>query len=125
MPWNLASSDPNGPKTVSAGYRTLATQTRLGDKTIKRNLRSLEAKLAIEAIVDENSHTNTGRTYRIYSFRQILERRRAAGLEWVVRNRQAVTLMRNPMDTVTTGVTITPGATQTTDVSQSQPLGSR
>ena len=94
--WNGGSGDPNGPKVICAGYRTLAAQTRLGDKTIKRNLRSLEEKLAIEPIAAEQTHTSTGRTYRIYSFRQILERRRQVGLEWVIRNRQGVTLTLVP-----------------------------
>ena len=112
--WTAAAGDPNGPKTICAGYRTLAAQTRLGDETIERNLRSLEEKLAIEPIAGENSHTNTGRTYRVYSFREILERRRAAGLEWVIRNRQAVLLTTPPGATLTTGVSEAPGVTEAT-----------
>jgi hypothetical protein len=112
--WTAAAGDPNGPKTICAGYRTLAAQTRLGDKTIKRNLRSLEEKLAIEPIAEENSHTNTGRTYRVYSFREILERRRARGLEWVIRNRQAVLLTTFPGATLTPGVSEAPGVKEAT-----------
>jgi hypothetical protein len=118
--WISATGDPNGPKTVCAGYRTLAAQTRLGDKTIKRNLRSLEEKLAIEPIAGENSHTNTGRTYRIYSYKQILDRRRAVGLEWVIRNRQAVILTSAPGATVTTGVNETTEASKPPAVSVSR-----
>src|SRR5690349_21413635 len=100
---------------ISAGYRTLANKTRMGDKTIKRNLRSLEEKLAIEAIAAEETYTNTGRTYRVYSYRAILERRKKARLEWVIRNRQAVILTTLPaaFATSTPVVTVTPGAKET------------
>ena len=113
--WNGGAGDPNGPKVICAGYRTLAAQTRLGDKTIKRNLRSLEEKLAIEPIAAEQTHTSTGRTYRVYSFRQILERRRQVGLEWVIRNRQGVTLTLIPNELIQSTspvVTITPEVKQ-------------
>jgi len=124
--WAMGAGESNGPKVVCAGYRTLAAKTRFGDKTIKRNLRSLEEKLAIEPIAPEETHTSTGRTYRIYSFRQILDRRRTAGLEWVIRNRQGVSLTSIPINfstrasgttqppvvKVNAGVIVPPGGTQ-------------
>jgi hypothetical protein len=45
--------------------------------------------LAVETILKEDSDARVGKTYRVYSFISILERRRAAGLEWVEKGRGA------------------------------------
>ena len=57
------------------------------DKNCKRNATGLVEKLAIEVVGAENASTFTGRTYRIHSYSTILARRKAAGLEWVSRDR--------------------------------------
>ena len=57
------------------------------DKNCKRNATGLVEKLAIEVIGAESISTFTGRTYRIHSYATILARRKAAGLEWVSRDR--------------------------------------
>jgi hypothetical protein len=59
---------------------------------VKRNLQSLIQKLAIEVIAEEDTRKRQGRTYRVYSFRRILERRREAGLTRVVLSGHAVKL---------------------------------
>ena len=72
-------------RILTIGLRTLAEFSRMAYSNCKANVRSLVAKLAI----DEQpgfSYTE-GRTYVVYSFREILRRRKAAGLTHVVRTR--------------------------------------
>jgi hypothetical protein len=72
-------------RILTIGLRTLAELSRMAYSNCKANVRSLAAKLAI----DEQpgfSYTE-GRTYVVYSFREILRRRKTAGLTHVIRNR--------------------------------------
>jgi hypothetical protein len=72
-------------RVLTIGLRSLAELSRMAYSNCKANVRSLVAKLAI----DERpgfSYTD-GRTYLIYSFREILRRRKAAGLTHVIRTR--------------------------------------
>jgi hypothetical protein len=72
-------------RILTIGLRTLAELSRMAYSNCKLNVRSLVAKLAIDEST-EFSYTE-GRTYVIYSFREILRRRKAAGLTHVVRTR--------------------------------------
>jgi hypothetical protein len=81
--WNHGSSLTDGSRQITAGYRELGYMTNLNDKTIKYNLQSLQAKLAIQTLAPENTFTRTGRTYKVFSYDQILRRRAEAGLVWV------------------------------------------
>ena len=72
-------------RILTIGLRTLAELSRMAYSNCKANVRSLVAKLAIDER-DGFSYTD-GRTYIIYSFRDILRRRKAAGLTHVVRTR--------------------------------------
>jgi hypothetical protein len=132
--WRLGARGDD-VRMVRAGYRTLAKAAHQSDKAVSRNLETLEAKLAIETTAPEDTHHRVGRTYRVYSFRAILERRRATGLEWVRRYRNAVSLstvdtqstvdgMVNPstVDVQSTG-TMDTQSTGTVDM-QSTPKGS-
>src|SRR5579872_890012 len=72
-------------RILTIGLRTLAELSRMAYSNCKANVRSLVTKLAI----DERpgfSYTE-GRTYVVFSFREILRRRKAAGLTHVVRTR--------------------------------------
>jgi hypothetical protein len=72
-------------RVLTIGLRTLAEFSRMAYSNCKANVRSLVTKLAI----DEQpgfSYTE-GRTYVVYSFREILRRRKAAGLTHVIRTR--------------------------------------
>lgn len=75
-------------RTLTIGLRTLAELSRMAYSNCKANVRSLVAKLAIDE--QEGFSYTEGRTYVIYSFREILRRRRAAGLTHVVRTRGVV-----------------------------------
>lgn len=81
----------NGECRIAAGgNRTLAEQLHLSHSTVKVVIKSLILKLALD-IVDDRTATNA-RTYRVYSYSQIRERRSAAALDWVYPNRQGVFL---------------------------------
>jgi hypothetical protein len=85
--WSAGDPETAESRLVSIGYERLAEAARLHWTNVKKNLRTLEAKLAIEAIAPENSGQRIGKTYRVYSYRAILERRRNAGLVWYRRTK--------------------------------------
>lgn len=72
-------------RILTIGLRTLAEMSRMAYSNCKANVRSLVEKLAIEE--GEGFSYTLGRTYVIYSFREILRRRKAAGLTHVIRSR--------------------------------------
>ena len=80
------TNDPD-TKRVTMGWDRMARKAGMSDKAAKRNLRLLIEKLAVELIASENSATRTGRTYRVYSYAAILQRRIAAGMVCVVRDK--------------------------------------
>ncbi len=87
--WNSRYAQPETRETrlVTIGWKAMAKLARLTPRNTKRNCQSLIQKLAIEQLSDENSRESIGRTYRLYSYKAILERRRAAGMEWITRSR--------------------------------------
>jgi len=87
-------SAPGAPRVLTGGYDQLSALSGLYWSAVKRNLRSLEAKLAIETIASENSNERVGRTYRIYDPATVLARRQHAGLTLVRRWRGSVELSR-------------------------------
>jgi hypothetical protein len=58
---------------------------RLDKTNCKKNVQSLIGKLAVEVVTAYDVRRNIGNTYRVYSPEAILRRRRAAGLEYVLR----------------------------------------
>jgi DNA-binding Lrp family transcriptional regulator len=87
--WNEADSVKGQDyRRITIGYRTLSSMCGLTVNNCKANLKALQAKLAIES---ETSYSNSlATTYRVYSFTEILARRRSAGLTHVIRNRGVV-----------------------------------
>jgi hypothetical protein len=83
--WGRTESE--GSFLVNAPMTAIAEQTCMHETNIRANLRMLLEKLAIEIVQAEDRKRQSARVYRVFSFKQILERRRAAGLEWVVKNR--------------------------------------
>ncbi len=73
----------------------MARKAGMSDKAAKRNLTYLIDKLAVELISPENSATRTGRTYRIYSYISILQRRKDAEMLYVVRDKGVRFLTRS------------------------------
>src|SRR5262249_30184069 len=75
-------------RQITIGYRTLSGICGLTVNNCKANLKSLQAKLAIEP---ETSYSSTSATtYRVFSFADILRRREAAGLTHVLRSKGAL-----------------------------------
>jgi len=87
--WNskYARQETKETKLVTIGWKAMAKMARMTPRNTKRNCQSLIDKLALEQLSDENSRESIGRTYRVFSYKSILERRRAAGMEWITRTR--------------------------------------
>ncbi|HWQ53051.1 MAG TPA: hypothetical protein VN442_05160 [Bryobacteraceae bacterium] len=81
-----------GLRALTVGERTLAAEVPMAYSTCQQNLRSLITKLALEV---RAGGANRSKTYLVYSFDEILRRRRAVGLTHVVRRTSGVTLV-NP-----------------------------
>ena len=90
--WNCRYARPESKETrlVTIGWKAMAKLARLTPRNTRRNCQSLIDKLAVEQLSEENSRESIGRTYRLFSYKAILERRRAAGMEWVTRSRGVI-----------------------------------
>lgn len=84
------TANPLGSRLVRIGYAELANKARLHKANVRLNLASLTAKMAIEQNGDFNSRDMIAKAYRVLSYKEILERRRAAGLEFVIRQKNVV-----------------------------------
>lgn len=87
--WNarIAKFETKETKLITAGWKVMSHLARLTPRNTKNNCQSLIEKLALELVAGENSSERIGRTYRVFSYKAILDRRKAAGLEWVIRTR--------------------------------------
>jgi hypothetical protein len=115
----IESSDA---RLLTAGYDSLARLANLNEKSVRHAIRALLAKLALEIAAPEKCDLRLGRTYRIFSYRKVLERREAAGLLWV-RKTRGVEFIAAPADSPTVGLSLqaptgTPGQTPTAAVGQ-------
>ena len=91
--WRLAKPVGKGSlRALNIGERTLAAEVPMAYSTTQENTRSLVRKLAIEF---QSSGPNRPKTYFVYSYEEILKRRRAAGLTHVLRRTSGVSLV-NP-----------------------------
>lgn len=87
--WSKAEQETDETKILQLGWRQMANLRKgMGDKFCKRNVSGLIRKLAMECICPENTYKREARTYRIHSFKNILARRKAAGYEWVSRDKR-------------------------------------
>lgn len=91
-------------KTFSLGYDRIARLVRLNEKSVRILLPKLIAKRILEVVAAEDSASRIGRTYRIFSYEEILERQRAANLTAVVKNGRAVEFVWPVDDAPTVGV---------------------
>ena len=85
--WKAATADSAGTRTIVIGWRGMSQLCRMTPKNCKINTQRLIRKLALEVLSPYNTPESIGTTYRVYSDQAILQRRREAGLEWVVRSR--------------------------------------
>ena len=83
--WSTAMKQPDGSRIIQIGYGHLAHRTGLHKSTICRNIRRLQSNYSIELVESANPAQAAGATYRVNSFRVILQRRREAHLDWISR----------------------------------------
>jgi hypothetical protein len=97
--WQVGRPEDEGGRSrlVTAGWDRLGAMANLSWKNARAAVFRLIDKLAIEVVAAENSNTRTGRTYRVWGWVALLERRRAAGLEWYVKTR-GVEFVRPPAE---------------------------
>lgn len=91
--WRLGKAenvDPNGSRTVRIGSADLGMKINMAKKNVRQNVARLFEKLSIEILEDFDTMNSQARLYRVFSYRQILERRRAVGLEFILRNKGVV-----------------------------------
>jgi len=85
--WKTATPESDGTRTIVIGWRGMSQLCRMTPKNCKINTQRLIRKLALEVLSPYNTPESIGTTYRVHSSEAILRRRRAVGLEWVVRSR--------------------------------------
>jgi hypothetical protein len=104
------SADPNSSRTVRMGAADVGIKVNMAKKNVRQNISKLYDKLALEILEDFETMSSQARLYRIFSYKQILERRRAAGLEYVLRNKGVVFCSRDGAELVTSPAYVkTPG----------------
>lgn len=84
------SNDPNASRVVRIGAADLGMKVNMAKKNVRQNIARLFEKLSIEVLENFDTMSSQARLYRVFSYKQILERRREAGLEYVVRNKGVV-----------------------------------
>lgn len=85
--WENGAVSSDGNRIIKVGFGSLTRLARLAERNCRLNVRNLIEKLAVEEIQAENCSAMEGKTYRVYSYSAILERRRAAGMLWVIRTK--------------------------------------
>ena len=85
--WKAAQPESQASRTIVIGWRGMSQLCRMTPKNCKINTQRLIRKLALDVLSPYNTPESIGTTYRVYSDETILQRRRATGLEWVIRSR--------------------------------------
>lgn len=80
------STDPD-QRLSTIGHSVIAREARIHERSVTFIINRLIQKLSIEIAQNEVSDKRIARTYRIFSYTELLKRRKAAGLEWVIRGR--------------------------------------
>jgi hypothetical protein len=85
--WEAGEPHTPDARMVTMGFGAMSRLARLSLNNCRLNIRSLIRKLAIEEIGSENCESQVGKTYLVYNGATVMKRRKAAGLEWVVRTK--------------------------------------
>ena len=83
--WNAGRAETPETRVLSIGYSGMSALCKLEKSNCKKNIQGLIQKLAVEITEPHQSVSSTGTTYRVFSYKEILRRREAAGMVWVVR----------------------------------------
>ena len=86
--WQHAHPRDTDTRIITLGYRRMSELARLTVNNCKANIQALIQKLAVEEIA---SFTHSqGRTYLVYNYSAIIQRRREAGLTHYIKSRGVV-----------------------------------
>jgi hypothetical protein len=85
--WNAGGTETPDTRLIRIGYGGLQSLCGLDKTNCKDNIQSLIRKLAVEVVSPFSVQRNQGNVYRIFSANAILKRRKAAGMDWVIRNK--------------------------------------
>jgi hypothetical protein len=85
--WDAAEPHSPEARILTLGFGAMSQMVRLSLNNCRLNIRSLIRKLAVEEWKAAECERKIGKTYLIYNANAILRRRKAAGLEWIVRTR--------------------------------------
>ncbi len=85
--WNAASVETPDTRLIRIGYGGLQSLCGLDKTNCKDNIQSLIRKLAVEVVSPFSVQRNQCNVYRIFSASATMKRRKAAGMEWVIRNK--------------------------------------
>ena len=85
--WDTGELHSQEARIVTMGFGAMSRIVRLSLNNCRLNVRSLIGKLAVEEWKAAECDRKIGKTYLIYNTNAILRRRKAAGLEWVIRTR--------------------------------------
>jgi len=94
------NGDPNCSRTIRIGAADIGYKVNMAKKNVRQNIARLFEKLALEIVEDFETMSSQARLYRVHSYKQILERRRAAGLEFILRNKGVVFCTKDGEDLV-------------------------
>ena len=83
--WNAATAETSETRLICIGYNGMSSLCKLDRSNCKKNIQTLVEKLSVQVAQTYESASSTGTTYRVFSYREILRRREAAGMVWVVR----------------------------------------
>jgi hypothetical protein len=86
--WQHAHPRDNDARIITLGYRRMSELARLTVNNCKANIQALIQKLAVEE-VSTFTHSQ-GRTYLVFNYAAILQRRREAGLTHYIKSRGVV-----------------------------------
>jgi len=89
------NGDPNCSRTIRIGAADIGYKVNMAKKNVRQNISRLFEKLALEIMEEFETMSSQARLYRVYSYKQILDRRRAAGLEFILRNKGVVFCTRD------------------------------
>lgn len=83
--WRSADFETEQTRLITIGYGGMHDLVKLDKTNCKKNILSLIQKLAVEVVGKYSVRKNHGNTYRVYSYSAILDRRKRAGMRYVVR----------------------------------------
>ena len=88
--WERGTAETEDSRLVTIGLGKLSKLTAMDITNVRKNVRALIRKLSLELMAAEISGEQRGKTYRVFSDRQILENRQKVGMEWILKSKGVV-----------------------------------